>query len=237
MPNDETVQLSMTDVQQILQNRAAFYRMLSSLYYKPLSEEQVEAMASSNLIEYGEGEGLMREGINDMARYLRRRNSGTRRQLAVDFTMSFGGMGNVNEKNALPLRSLYMPESEHAFFAEGYRDAFAAYKQSCVKKAEGADYPEDHLMFMFQFMGLLSERAEELLLKGDRVGTLTDLKAARQFLEEQIVSWFPAFSQRAEVFMATAFYKGILKMTQGYIEDDMDVLDAVIGAVEGFEGE
>ena len=235
MENDETIHLSTADVKQLLRNRTVFYRMLSSLYHEPLSEEQIEAMATSDLIEYGKGEGLMSRGINDMACYLRRRNSGTRRELAVDFTMSFGGMGNLNEKNALPIRSLFMSESDHAFFAEGYREAFAAYKQSCVKKAEGVDYPEDRLMIMFQIMALLSERADELLSRRDIDGALADLKAAREFLEKQILSWFPAFSQRAEIFMTTRFYKGILKMTQGYLEDDIDVLDAAIEAIEGSE--
>ena len=235
MANDEPVLLTIAEVQQILQNRTVFYRMLSSLYYEPLSDEQIEAMASSNLMEYGEGEGLMCAGIKDMARYLRRRNSGTHRELAVDFTMSFGGMGNLDEKNALPLRCLFMPESDRSLFAEGYREAFATYKQSCVKKVEGLDYPEDHLMFMFQFMALLSARASEQLAKGNAEDALVDLKTARQFLKVQIISWFPAFSERAEIFMTTKFYKGILKMTYGYLMDDEDVLDAVIQAAEGPE--
>lgn len=232
MEQYEEIQLDFAQVQEILKGRTAFYRTLSSLYFQPLTDGEIEAMAASNLADFCEEEGLMAQGIHDMVLYLKRRNSGTRRELAVDYTMSFGGMGAINEENALPLRSLFMEHCEREMYAEGYREAFAAYKKSCIKKAEGVDYPEDHIAFMFQFVALLSERASENIAQANTTEALEDLQAARSFIEEQIISWFPTLSKRAEQFMTTKFYKGVLKMTQGYLEDDLETLDAIIATVQ-----
>ena len=154
------------EIRELMEARSAFYRMLAALYFQPLSQQQLEAMDLDGAAGALEGVPGVGEGLGLMAAGLGRRHTGTRRELAVDFTTSFGGVGVLDEQTALPCKSVFVGEDGLLFGDECFK-VFEAYKASRVRKADGADMPDDHLSFMLEFMALLSDRASAALAAGD----------------------------------------------------------------------
>ena len=75
------------DVVAQIECRADMYRALGNLYLNTLDETQIEELA---LTDYdalrADPDERIASGFNDIYRALRRRNTGTRQLLAMDFT-------------------------------------------------------------------------------------------------------------------------------------------------------
>ena len=87
-----------------LEGRAAFYDVVAALYYKPLAQEQIDHIAEGGLAAFAGAGELMAEGLHDMERALSKRHSGTRQELAVDFTGAFAGTSSWKGRYATRLQ-------------------------------------------------------------------------------------------------------------------------------------
>lgn len=206
-----------------LMGRASFYETLASLYFKPLSQEQIDAMAASDFSAYAQTNEFFSAGFNDITRYLRKRNSGTRQNLAVDFTTAFGGVGTYEGKTAVPYKSVFTSD-EGLMFQEGYQEVFQALKNESVKLRDGLDWPCDHISFMFQFMALQSRRINSALELGNIEEALRLIENSQEFLGKHILSWFSTFVDLALKLLKTRFYRGVLEITQGFLDLDKETL-------------
>ena len=213
-----------------LEARAAFYETLASLYFMPLKQEDVDRMAAADFSAYADLNEDFADGLNDITRYLRKRNTGTRDELAVDFTGAFAGVKVYEGKTAVPYKSVFT-NSDGLLYQEGYRDVFQAFKAECVKKREGLDWPDDHISFMCEFMALLSRRTARALAAGDAAEALRELQVSRAFLDDNILSWFDRFGERALLLLKTRFYKGVLKVSKGFFALDRETIDDLVDVV------
>lgn len=212
------------DMALALEGRNAFYATLASLYFKPLTQEQIEGIAATDFSSYKGINEDFDEGIRDMQVFLRKRNSGTRQELAVDFTAAFAGTSIYKGKSAVPYKSVFMP-GEGLLYGEGRKSVFDAYKKECMKMREGLDLPDDHLSFMCEFMGRLSLRAAECVRVGDTREALRVVETSHRFLEDNILSWFDDFTNVASHIITTRFYRGVMKMTRGFFAFDEGLLN------------
>lgn len=220
------------EVAEVLEGRAAFYEMLASLFFKPLTQAQVDAMAVQDFSPYQGINDAFDEGINHVNRYLRKRHTGTRQELACDFTSAFAGTKTYEGKSAVPYESVFT--SEEGLLCQGsYHEVYAAYKQASLHKREGLDFPEDHLSFLCQFMAVMSRRAMNKLDADDVEGAVEDLRCSREFLGRHILSWYPAFEERALLIVGTRFYRGVLAMARGFFAFDAEVLDGLVEELAG----
>lgn len=205
-----------TGCAEALRACAAFADMLSALYFKTLTQGQIDALARQDLSAY---RGLNEDfdaGINDIERYLRRRNTGTRQQLACDFTSAFVGTKTYEGKSAVPYESVFT--SEEGLLCQGsYHDVIALYRREGLEKDDGLHIPDDHLSYMLEFVGVLERRAAECLDGGDADAAGHDLKVADDFVRTHMLSWFDAFADRARLVLQTRFYRGVLSLTRGYL--------------------
>ncbi|OUO90627.1 hypothetical protein B5F40_06445 [Gordonibacter sp. An230] len=220
------------DLCAVLEARASFYETLASLYFKPLTQEQIDAMAVADFSAYADVNDAFAEGLNDMARYLRRRNSGTRQELAVDFTGAFAGTSTYEGKTAVPYKSVFTSD-KGLMYQEGYQEVFAAFKHEAVRRRAGLDWPDDHLSFMCQFMAILSRRAVRALEQGDARAAAHNLEASREFLERHMASWFNDFASLANRLLSTRFYRGVLKVTEGFFELDRETVADLLDEARG----
>ncbi len=206
--------------------RSAFYDLLAAIYFRPLSAEQIENIATIDWGQYADLNELFDEGINDITRYLRKRNSGTRQELAVDFTSAFAGTSSWKGRYAVPYESVHTSE-EGLMFQDAYHEVFRLYKENHVAKADGLDFPHDHLSFMCEFLVVLSERIENALYAGDDEEALRQVDVSRAFLADHILSWFDTFQDTALLLLETRFYRGILKISKGFFLEDAELLDSI----------
>ena len=58
------------------------------------------------------------------------------------------------------------------------------------------------------------------------------IDVSRQFVEEHVLTWFPQLQELAMAMLGTRFYKGVLKITRGYLELDLRTLDDLKAEVQ-----
>lgn len=213
------------------EGRAAFYDLLAAIYFRPLTAEQIDNIAGIDWSEYADLNELFADGVNDVSRYLRKRNSGTRQELAVDFTSAFAGTQSWKGRYAVPYESVHTSE-EGLMFQEAYHEVFQLYKANRVAKAEGYDFPHDHLSFMCEFLVVLSERIAAALEAGGDAEALAQVRVSRAFLADHILSWFDTFQDLALLLLQTRFYRGILKISKGFFLEDAELLDSMAVELE-----
>jgi TorA maturation chaperone TorD len=228
-PNDDitTTAEVPADVAAALEARAAFYETIAALYWLPLKQEDVDRLAAADFSAYAELNEDFAAGVNDITRYLRKRNTGTRDELAVDFTGAFAGVKVYEGKTAVPYKSVFT-STEGLLCQEGYLDVLHAFRSEQVAKRPGLDWPDDHLSFMCEFMALLSRRTLEALQAGDDARARHELEVSREFLDANILSWFDTFKERAELLLKTRFYRGVLKISRGFFALDRETLDDLL---------
>ncbi|MEY8459859.1 molecular chaperone TorD family protein [Eggerthellaceae bacterium 24-137] len=213
------------------EGRAAFYDMLAAIYFRPLTSEQIENIAETDWSEYADLNELFADGLNDMTRYLRKRNSGTRQELAVDFTSAFAGTSSWKGRYAVPYESVHTSE-EGLLFQDAYHEVFQLYKANHVAKAEGYDFPHDHLSFMCEFLVVISGRIADALRACDDAEALRQVNVSRAFLADHILSWFDTFQDLALLLLETRFYRGILKVSKAFFLEDAELLDSMAVELE-----
>lgn len=207
-----------------LEGRAAFYDLLASLYFKPLTEDQIDRIASMDMSAYASLNERFASGVNDISRYVARRTTATRQDLAVDFTAAFAGTSSWEGRYAVPYESVFTSD-EGLLFQDSYHEVHALFRENRVRRSEGYDFPDDHLSFMCEFQAILSRRAIDFLGEGDRAGALEHIAFSRSFMEDHILPWFPEFRDLALRLLATRFYRGVLSVTEGFFELDRELTD------------
>ena len=214
-------------MKEVLAARASFYDLLAALYFKPLSQEQIDNIAAMNLSSYANVNDDFAQGVNDITRYLAKQNTGTRQELAVDFTGAFGGTSSWKGLYAVPYESVFTSE-EGLLFRDSFHEVYALFNQSGVRRAEGYDYPDDHLSFMCEFQAILSNRAIEALGRGDKITALDQITLSQRFLQEHILNWFDDFHSLALNLLKTRFYRGVMSITRGFFALDLEVTDDLV---------
>ena len=183
----------------------------------------MEAIAEADLAAYADVNELFAEGLHDIERSLAKRNSGTRQELAVDFTAAFAGTSSWEGRYAVPYESVFTSD-EGLLFQESYHEVYHLFKEQGAKRAEGLDYPDDHLTFLCGFLALLSRRAIEALEAGDAAGAREQVALSQDVLRDHVLSWFDDFEELALRILKTRFYRGVLKMSKGFFLLDAEVL-------------
>lgn len=220
------------DMIAALKGRAAFYDLLAAIYFRPLTAEQIDNIAEMDWSEYADVNELFADGVNDITRYLRKRNSGTRQALAVDFTSAFAGTSSWKGRYAVPYESVHTSE-EGLMFQDAYHEVFQLYKANHVAKAEGYDFPHDHLSFMCEFLVVLSDRIIAALEAGDDAEAL----ASGSHVPRVPRRPYPLvvrhrFQDLALLLLETRFYRGVLKISKGFFLEDAELLDAIAVELE-----
>ncbi len=211
--------------------RAGFYRTLARLYFTEVSEDQVEHMAAQDFSGMSGGDALIAEGFEDIARYLRKRDTGTRQQLAVDYAHTFLAAGNYESFAATPYESVFTSPTG-LLMQEARDEVYKAYCQQRVQPDEALRTPEDHVTFEFEFMATLLERTNDALAAGDVERARECARTARDFNEAHQLNWIDDLCDAVMDCAQTRFYRGLSKVTRGWVHleaavcaDELDALE------------
>lgn len=212
-------------IDQIIQvnaGRASFYRMLAELFFKELTQDQIDHLSTLNLEEMAADDALMAEGYSDIAHYLRRMNTGTRQELAVDYAHTFLAAGNYETYAATPFESVFT--SEMGLLMQEARDeVYKAYCKYHIQPDEALHTPEDHVSFEFEFLAGLLEKTNEALLAGDVASAQEIAKDAQEFHVDHQLNWVDDLCDAVLDVAETRFYRGVSKITRAYVHMESDV--------------
>jgi TorA maturation chaperone TorD len=219
------------EIIQVNEGRAGFYRMLASLYFTELTAEQIEHMAQQDFSGLNGGDELIAEGYGDMARYLAKRNASTREKLAVDYAHTFLAAGNYETFAATPFESVFT--SEMGLLMQGARDE--VYKMYCaehIQPDESLHVPEDHVSFEFQFLATLLERMNDALADGNVDEAVRYANLSRDFHEAHQLNWIDDLCDAVMDCAQTRFYRGVSKITRGFVHAETEVMDDIVDAMQ-----
>lgn len=211
---------------EVLEGRREFYLALAGFYFKPLTQDQIDVMAQTDYSAFGTDEPLLEEGFNDITRFLRKRNTGTRQMLAIDFTSSFGGAQTYKGQTATPYASVFL--SEEGLLSQKQRsDVFQVFKRNLLRVIDSST-PDDHLSFMLEFLAIMSDRAADALREGHDDDARACLEESRDFIKGHILTWFDSLAEAAGRLIEARFYRGVLKVTKGYLLMDLTTIDDLL---------
>lgn len=216
---------------EVLESRSEFYLMLARFYSRPLTQEDIEALSESDFSSLGVGEPLLEEGWHDISRFLRKLHTGTRQLLATDFTMTFDGVASLEEEVAVPYASVFLSE-EKLLSRAPRNEVFLLFKKETLRLREGVSLPEDHLSFELEFLSILSERTIEALKAGDHAQARHNLEVSGEFISKHILIWFKMLRDLAMQLLETRFYRGVLKITEGYLTMDLATISDLIEEID-----
>ncbi len=217
------------------EGRAAFYRTLAHLYFTEVSAEQVEHMAAQDFAGMSGSDPLIAEGFEDIRRYLRKRDSGTRQELAVDYAHTFLAAGNYESFAATPYESVFTSETG-LLMQEARDEVYKAYCAEHVQPSETLHTPEDHLTFEFEFIATLLERTNDALQADDLAETLRYARTARDFNEAHQLNWVDDLCDAVMDCAQTRFYRGLSKVTRGWVHLEAAVMADEVAALEELKG-
>ena len=116
---------------------------------------------------------------------------------------------------------------DNQIMGEACSEAYHAFKSECIRVAQGIDMPDDHLSFMFEFMAKLCERAKLCVDASDESEAMRIVSLQRTFLEKQVTPWVNDFLDLAFSMVATRFYRGVIKLTGAFLNEEKQLLEEV----------
>lgn len=223
---------TLNELCDVLKSRSEFYLTLAGFYFKPLTQAQIDHMAHQDYLAYITSDTLIDEGFNDIGRALRKRHTGTRSLLATEWTSTFGGAEAFEGKYCVPEASVFLDKSG-LMFGESRNEASRIYQQQCLRLNENTGMSESHLSFELEFLSIMSKEISEHLKAGELDQAANKVDLSQRFIEEYLLTWVPQMAELANQMLKTRFYKGVLKLTLGYLELDLQTLVDVKAEVQG----
>ena len=215
-----------TEAIELCKDRAALYRLIAALYFQPLSQEQIEALASGDLADAAaQADSPLAGAYADLYGALRLRHSGTKETLAADYTGAFYGIRTVGGRTAQPFQSLF-EENALGLMGEARSAVYRELRAHGLRVPEGTDLPEDHLSFITASLAWLCDKTAEALRVGDDESAFELFECQRAFFENHFASWFPAFRAVADQLVETRFYRGVLNLTEAFVSEEEASLSA-----------
>lgn len=217
-------QLTTADLPALMETRESIYRLFSSLYFKELTVEQIRFLHDADLDGFESIDPTMAEGAKCIKRAVRRINSGTREDLAVDYAHTFLGAGTTKgEHRACPYESVFT--SRDGLIMQEARDDVYRYMlaEHLAPNAE-LRIPDDHIAFVFEFMANLCVRFNEAMEQGDAKEARRVFGVQHEFFEKHIYSWIGQLCDAIEACCRTSFYRGVSQMTRGFVAADHNLL-------------
>lgn len=211
--------LSAHEVRDLMTMRESVYRLFSALYFKELTDEQIRFLHDADL-DFSEVDPVMAEGAKNIKRAVRRLNSGTREDLAVDYAHTFLAAGTTKgETRACPYESVFTSR-DGLIMQEARDDVYRYMLAEHLEPDSRLRIPDDHLAFVFEFMANLCQRFNEALEADDIPEARRVFNVQQEFFAKHIDSWINRLCDAIEGCCRTSFYRGVSQMTRGFVQAD-----------------
>jgi len=100
------------------------------------------------------------------------------------------------------------------------------YRKAGIVKAQGYAEPEDHIAFELKFMHYLCEEGLSAIFSSEKL--VECLNVQKEFLNEHLLRWVPDFCDALYECELSDFYKGIAKLTKGFLLLEEAVIEELL---------
>ncbi|MDF3000720.1 MAG: asrA1 [Bacillota bacterium] len=210
-----------------MENREKLYRFLSSIYQKEVDRALLTQMKAMTFPSEAEAPSLT-EGYRMLKDYLDQIDERKARipedevtDLAADYAKIFLAAGISQGSAAFPYESVYT-SPERIIMQDAWETVRKLYESvGLIKNVETSGLFEDHIALELEFMAFLCEESH-------RDPDCSDwLIKQREFLRDHLLNWVPSFTADVNQYADTAFYKGIAKITEGFLRFDKEILAGI----------
>jgi anaerobic sulfite reductase subunit A len=219
----------MNEIKEILETRRNFYAFLYRLYVEAPSRELADDLVNQRF-HFEELTALdlnedLSQGFRLLNEFMERSKGRTaealHEALLQEYTRLFIGPFKLPVQ---PFEAWWV--SGH-LMGEALVKVKAFYRRAGVAKSSEYKEPEDHIAFELKFMHHLCEEG----LAADTPERLKEcVTLQRAFLDDHILKWVPTYCDALYTYEGSDFYKGIAKLTKGFIRlEDAVVKDLVAG--------
>lgn len=211
---------------EVLRGRRATYQFLSRLFRQEVDQELYDTLVSMRF-PTNTGSALVDEGYRMICDYLSHADGTVLTELAVDYVRAFIGSGNDGFSAAYPYESVYT-SPKRLMMQDARDEVLVLYRAAGLDKQESWKEGEDHIALELEFEQILGERAIEALERGDEEACRALLLSQRNFLEDHLLAWYPMMAADLQKFPNTNFYRGLGKLTDGFLRNDLEFLNEVL---------
>lgn len=218
MENNDRVML-----QEIFNSSAQMYAFLARLHRVEIDEALLAKLKETDFNSLSDIPELAL-GYQMMGAYIENLGEDPITDLAVDYARTYLGYGATAGKGAFPYESVYTSR-EGLIMQEARDEVVALYSSENIIRDEAFNEPEDHLAFMLAFLEHLSYKLEEALQTGNETIFEEYLSKKLDFLQNHMLNWVPRFCIDVEKISNSDFYKGLAKVTEGYLNMGVNLIE------------
>lgn len=218
------------DFATVLRGRMATYQFLSRLFGVEVDQKLYDTLLEMRF-PTNTGNSLVDEGYRLMCSYLSKADGPVLTELAVDYVRAFIGSGNDGFSAAYPYESVYT-SPKRLMMQDARDEVLVLYHAADLDKKDSWKDGEDHIALELEFCQILTERALEAVEAADEERAAKYLLQQRNFLEDHLLAWYPMMAADLEKFPRTDFYRGLGKLTSGFLQNDLDFLNEVLTDTE-----
>lgn len=218
----------------VLWSRTKTYQLLARLYAIEVDEALLDRMRGMRFPR-NTGNADVDEGYRLIRTFLGQADTNVLTTLAVDYARTFLGSGVSGYSAAYPYESVYT-SPKRLMMQEARDELLALYRAAGLEKSGSWKESEDHLAAELEYLAILGTRIAESYETGDEDAAIAVLVQQKNFLEDHMIPWFPMMAADIEKFSRTDFYRGLGKLTSGFLESDMEFLEDVLAETD-FEDE
>lgn len=215
------------DFAKILKGRVATYQFLSRLFRVEVDTDLYETLLSMRF-PTNTGNDLVDEGYRMICTYLGTSNPNVLTELAIDYVRAFIGAGNDAYSAAYPFESVYT-SPKRLLMQDARDEVLVIYHAAELEKQESWKDGEDHIALELEYEQIIGQRALSAYEEGNEESCYRHLLQQRNFLEDHLYAWYPMMASDLERFPRTDFYKGLGKLTHGFLQSDLELLNEIIG--------
>jgi TorA maturation chaperone TorD len=202
----------------ILVGEILVFRLLGKTLYVDLEPSWLEALIQEEVFSeapFGEDQAETQIGIETLQRWTRENRDGLDEQelkaLLDDQMRLFIGLGKVL---APVWESVYFSE-KRLVFQEQTLAVREWYRRYGLEAQNSRQEPDDHIGLELIFAAHLANLALEALEKHEEPAFDSMLQAQRDFLNEHLLRWGPAWCRLVKRHAQTDFYRGLAHLTHG----------------------
>lgn len=212
---------------EIVVNRENLYRFLARVYKVEVDQSLLEQIKVINFpVECCEAQ--LNKGYKILREYLENCSIDSLNDLAVDYAKVFLGAGISEGSAAFPYESVYTSQKK-IIMQEARDEVMSIYAAKGLKKNDAkSNFFEDHISLELEFMAFLCHEIQGALDTEKEEEILYSVKEQMDFLKQHLLNWVPKFCDDVEKYADTNFYKGIAKITNGYLHLDDTILESLM---------
>lgn len=219
--------MNKADLMALARARGSMYRLLGGLYIMEVDEQQLKALKEMQFPAVSAEDDAdmdLKEGYALVGNYVAGISSGDLDDLAADYAKVFLAAGDATGLAAFPYESVYVDKKHQVggstemqmralYLARGYEPDPAVYRTMY-----------DNIGLILEYMGILCDELHGALEKEDREKVDALISEQTEFVRKHLSNWVNSFTSDVVKFAERDFYKGIGKITNGFIKKEAALL-------------